>query len=385
MKILYIKLHCGYSDTETYQENVLTTKFAQMGHETHIAVSTRTTDCNRKTIIQSPREYINEFGVHVHMLPFSKRFYRLSKKFDYFDTLYDLMERIHPDFIFSHGVQYASLLTVAKYKKCHPEVRLVADNHGDQVIMPVDNFKRKIVHKIIYKYFVTRADKYIDKYYGVSPSRGQYLTDIYGVSPNKIGIIPQVGDDTTANQYSYKEERELLCEKYHFDKQKSILIFGAGNIDAKKNLIPLVEAVEEDSNYELVVFGSFSADVQKVFEKHQEQPNIHYIGSLSGKDIYRTIIGADLAIYPGQHSVLWDNTVACGTPLCVRRWAGMDYFDVNGNCRYISEGTKKEIKGLLVDLSVDGKIETMRVSAQGNAKKLFSATEIAKLILNQTK
>ena len=385
MIILYIKLHCGYSDTWTYQENVLTAKFAQMGHETHIAVSTRTTDCNRNTIIQSPREYVNEFGVHVHMLPFSKRFTKLSKKFDYYDSLYDLMERIRPDFIFSHGVQYASLLTVAKYKKNHPEVKLVADNHGDQVIMPVDNLKRKIVHKVIYKYFVDRADKYIDKYYGVSPSRGQYLTDIYGVSPNKIGIIPQVGDDTTANKYNYNVERELLCEKYHLDKNKTILIFGAGNIDAKKNLIPLVEAVEENPNYELVIFGSFRADVKTEFEKHQTHPNIHCIGVLSVKDIYRTIIGSDLAIYPGQHSVLWDNTVACGTPLCVRRWVGMDYFDVNGNCRYISEGTKKEIKGLLEDLSVDGRIETMRVSAQGDAKKLFSATEIANLILNQTK
>lgn len=380
MRILYIKLHCGYSDQWTYQENVLTTKFAQMGHETHIAVSTRTTDCNGDTVIQMPRDYINEYGVHVHMLPFSKRFYKLSKKFDYFDTLYDLMERVKPDFIFSHGVQYASLLTVAKYKKCHPEVKLVADNHGDQINMPVDNIKHKVVHKIIYKYFVKRADKYIDKYYGVSPSRGQYLTDIYGVSPIKIGIIPQVGDDTTANKYNYKEERELLCEKYHLDKHKIILIFGAGNIDANKNLIPLVEAVEEDSNYELVVFGSFNADMQKVYEKHQEQPNIHYIGTLSGRDIYRTIIGADLAIYPGLHSVLWDNTVACGTPLCVRRWDGMDYFDINGNCKYINEGTEEEIIHLLENMSKSS-IEEMRIAAQDMAKKKFSATEIAKQIL----
>lgn len=382
MKILYIKLHCGYSDNWTYQENVLTTKFAQMGHETHIVVSTRTTDCQGNTIIQSPREYINDFGVHVHMLPFSKRLYRLSKKFDYFDTLYDLMVRIQPDFIFSHGVQYASLITVAKYVKRHPDVKLVADNHADHVIMPVDNIKRKIVHKVIYKFFVKRADKFIDKYYGVSPSRGKYLTDIYGVSPCKIGVIPQVGDDTTANKYNHDEERKLLCEKYHLNPDKMLLVFGAGTIDAKKNSMPLISAVENNTAFELIIFGSFTADVKATISEHLEQFNIHYIGNLDGETIYRTIIASDLAIYPGQHSVLWDNTVACGTPLCVRRWEGMDYFDINGNCKYIKEGSVEEMKHLLEGLSKSS-IDAMRIAAQGKAKLKFSATEIAIRILGE--
>lgn len=382
MKILYIKLPDGYSDSWTYQENVLSTKFAQMGHETHLVVSPRGEDKDGNKIFHDPANYINSSGVHVHILPFTQRLYKLCRKFDYFDTLYELMNKIQPDFIFSHSVQYASLLTVAKYKKHHPAVKLVADNHADHVIMPVDNIRRKIVHKFIYKYFVKKADRYIDKYYGVSPSRGKYLTEIYGVNPNKIEIIPQVGDDTTAQKYNHVQERQALCEKYHLDSHKTILLFGAGTIDEKKNSMSLISAVEKNTDFELVIFGTFTPDVKATISKHLEQSNIHYIGNLDGETIYRTIIASDMAIYPGQHSVLWDNTVACGTPLCVKRWEGMDYFDINGNCKYIIDGTTEELVNLLDGLDSQT-IEYMRSAALGIAKKKFSATEIAKRILEE--
>lgn len=382
MKIVYIKLTNGYAEYLTYQENILPSCFVNIGHEVHLVVTPLFTDKNGEEYIKEPCVYKNEKGVIVHVLPFSKRMRVVTVKFGYFDTLMNVLNELEPDFIFSHGVQYAGLMTLAKYKRFHPSVRLVADNHGDYIIMPINTIRRKIVQRIIYRYFVRKSEKVIDCFYGVSPSRAKYLSEVYGVNEHKVKVIPQVGDDSVIVKYNRSEERKRLCEKYGLSNYDTVITFGAGNIDRKKNLIPLVNAMKSLPKCALVVFGTFANDIQANVEKLiDETDNVFHIGRLSGEDIYRTLIGADMAVFPGQHSVLWDNAVACGTPLCVRRWDGMDYFNINGNCEYFNDGSYEEILSVLNRVTTTEIISQMRRAAQGEAKRHFSSTMIAKQIL----
>ncbi len=382
MRLVYIKLINSYSDKLTYQENVLPPRFVSMGYETHILVSPRE-NTDKGVIERNPCEYINNYGVHVHVIPFSKHFKHISKKFDYYDSLYNILEELKPDFIFSHSVQYLSFSSLGKYKRHHPEVTIVADNHADHIITPLNNIKRKFIQKFLFGTIIKQQEKYIDKFYGVSPSRAEYLYKVYGVNPNKIAVIPQMGDDNVIKKYDHAIERSELCDKYNLDEKNVIITFGAGNIDKKKNLLPLVEATEHFPNFELVIFGAFSNDVQSIMQSHLKKSNIHFIGKLNGENIYKLLIASDIAIYPGQHSVLWDNTVACGTPLCVRKWEGMDYFDISGNCIYLSDGTTNEIVNVLKEISEKNLVSSMREAAIA-AKISFSATEIAKRIINLT-
>ena len=382
MKIVYVKLTNSYSDYWTYQENILPTCFTALGNETHLVVGPRFVDADGKRFMKEPCVYRNDKGVYVHVIPTSKRCKVLTTKFDYYDTLYSVLEEIQPDFIFSHGVQYAGLMTLAKYKQRHPCIRLIADNHGDYVIMPIDTFGRKVVQKVFYRYFVRKSDKAIDCYYGVSPSRAKYLSDVYGVNEHKVKVIPQVGDDSVVAKYKHDEERKRLCDKYDLSNYETIITFGAGNIDRKKNLMPLVNAMKSLPKCALVVFGTFANDIRIAMEKLiEDTANVFHIGRLSGEEIYRTLIGADLAVFPGQHSVLWDNAVACGTPLCVKKWDGMDYFNINGNCEYINDGSNEEILLVLNQVTTTERISKMRIAAQGEAKNRFSSTLIAKKIL----
>ena len=382
MKIAYIKLTNSYSDYWTYQENILPACFTALGNETHLLVGPKFVDADGKRYMKEPCVYQNDKGVCIHVLPSSKRCKVLSTKFDYYDTLYSVLEKIQPDFIFSHSVQYAGLMTLTKYKRHHPNICLVADNHGDHVIMPINTLGRKIIHKVFYRYFVRKSEKAIDCFYGVSPSRAKYLTEVYGVDEHKVKVIPQVGDDSVIIKYKHEEERKRLCEKYDMSNYGTIITFGAGNIDRKKNLMPLVMAMKSLPKCALVVFGTFSKDIQPDLEKQMgETDNVFQIGRLSGEEIYRTLIGADLAVFPGQHSVLWDNCVACGTPLCVRKWEGMDYFNINGNCEYLSQGDEGEILSVLNKLVSAENMSKMRDAAQGKAKDAFSSILIAKRII----
>lgn len=383
MKIAYIKLTNGYADHLTYQENILPACFVSMGHETHLITMPRFSDVNGRGYIKEAGVYKNGKGVTVHVLPFSKHLKKLSAKFDYYDTLYSVLKTIRPDFIFSQSVQYASIVTVAKFKRENPHVKVVADNHGDMIISPVNSLKYKILQKIIYRSFIKRAEQYIDVFYGVSPSRAEYLAEVYGVNKGKIKVIAQVGNDTVISKYYHDKELNRICQNYNMNHSTIIVAFGAGRIDEKKNLIPLINAVGENQRFSLVIFGTFAESIEKEIKNLLDRfSNVNHIGRVAGDEIYRILIGADIAIFPGRHSILWDNTVACGTPLCVRRWKGMDYFDINSNCIYLEEGTKEEIQSVLVRVSEGDTLREMREAAQGRAKELFSATYVANEILS---
>lgn len=383
MKLLYLKMTNGYCDTFTYQENVLPGKYVKLGYDVYLFTSVRSTDENGNRIDREPHTYTNESGVKITILPFSKHFGKLSRKYDIYDNLCGEIEKIKPDVIFTHSLQFLSIVSVAKYVKKHPDVKWYVDNHGDYKIQPVDNIKRKIYHKVIMKLMIKYCLPYVKKFYGVSPSRSTYIHEVYGVPMSKIETIKQGGDEETADKFERTVEREKLCSSLNIPKDNLIIISGAGVMDEKKNVHNLLEAVYNMSSVSLVLFGSFSKKGEELAEKWLESPNIHFVGRLHGEEMYRYFASADLAVFPGQHSVLWDQSIATGIPVVLRWWQGMDYFNINGNCRYLQHGTAQEIREILVDLIENDKekLRDMQTSALGEAKNQFSYIEIAKQTL----
>lgn len=382
MKVLYVKLTDGYRDDFTYQENILPAKFIKLGHETHIFVSRRTRDDSGKRILTNPGVYQNDSGVWIHVIPFCHRFDRLGRKLDIYDSLYNEICKLNPDFIFVHGLQFYSVKDIAKYKKIHSEVTVVVDNHADYIIMPLDTLKRKIIQKIYYKYLAQKINPYVQHFYGVSPLRAQYLNEVYGIPQNKIGIITQGGDEEIIDSLDAAEIRKELQCRFNISNEKVIIVSGAGNIDRKKKLYELMYAVLNNSSFELILFGTFTDDERQKCLSLLNATNIHYLGRIPGSDSYKYFKAADIAIFPGQHSVFWDQVVACGTPLVVRKIKGMDYFNINGNCLYLKSGTTKEISEVLHYLEDRQHLRILKQNAQTEAKVKFSYINIAKQIFD---
>ncbi len=383
MKLLYLKMTNGYCDSFTYQENVLPSKYVKLGYDTYLFASIRSTDTNGKRVDRTPQTYTNEYGVKITVLPFSKKFGKLARKYDIYDNLYEEIEKIAPDIIFTHSLQFFSITDVAKYVKKHPNVKWYVDNHGDYKIQPMDTLKRKIYHKFLMKRIMKKCRPYVTKFYGVSPSRSQYIHEVYGIPTSQIETIKQGGDEDAIAKFKPDEERQALIQDLGIPTEDMIIISGAGNMDEKKNIHSLLEAVYNMQGVSLVVFGSFSAGGQKLAQKWLKGTNIHFIGRLHGDEMCKYFVASDLAVFPGQHSVLWDQAVAAGIPIVLKRWEGMDYFDINGNCKYLQEGSSKEIREVIQDLLANNRkaFHSMQDSASGEAKKQFSYIEIAKQTL----
>ena len=69
-------------------------------------------------LCQTESDYINPDGVHIIRLPFAFRIpYKINKQIGIFKGFYPLLEKIQPDVIFVHNLQFQDIRKVAKYKK----------------------------------------------------------------------------------------------------------------------------------------------------------------------------------------------------------------------------------------------------------------------------
>lgn len=383
MKLLYLKMTNGYCDSFTYQENVLPGKYVKLGYDTYLFTSVRSSDKDGKPLDREPETYVNEHGVTITILPFSRKYGKFARKYDIYDNLYEEIEKLGPDVIFTHSPQFFSITQVAEYVKKHPGVKWYVDNHGDHKIQPVNTLKRKVYHRLILKEILKKCRPYVTKFYGVSPSRSEYLHEVYGIPMSQIETIKQGGDEDVVARFDRVVERQALREKLNIPPEDLVVISGAGNMDEKKKVHCLLEAVYQMPGVSLVLFGSFSEEGKSLAEKWLDGGNIHFVGRLHGDEMVQYFAASELAIFPGQHSVLWDQAVATGIPLLLRYWKGMDYFNINGNCRYLQEGSAMEIRESLTQLLANDRqaLKEMQRAAEGEAAKQFSYIEIAKQTL----
>ncbi len=109
---------------------------------------------------------------------------------------------------------------------------------------------------------------------------------------------------------------------------------------------------------------------------------VHFIGWLKGEEVYDYYLAADAAIFPGTKSALWEQAICCGLPLICRRWAGMEYVDVGGNCIFIDGENEDEVIQSINLLMEDADIfRKMKLTAETKGYETFSYEKISKQVL----
>lgn len=161
-----------------------------------------------------------------------------------------------------------------------------------------------------------------------------------------------------------------------------ILIVTGGKIDCTKNFHLLIEATADYDKVRLLIFGkpisSFENEYNLIVSKNR---HVISIGWISADEVYNYFLAADLVVFPGTHSVLWEQAVACGVPCLVRHWEGMEHVNVNGNCSFINYGnapTSEDIRNALKPiLDNEGALNQMKKAAE-SCREDFLYSNIAK-------
>lgn len=379
IKSVHICLAASYVEGFGYQENILTQLHAEMGNQVTVLTSDYTFNSKYEKTARKSKDYVNKYGIHVKVLQRSKR-YGWYSKFRDFEGLYEALLQEKPNIIFVHGGQFVALKDVVKYCKKQRNIKLYIDQHGDYYNMSVDTWKSKLVHHWFYGYWMRKAIPFTEKYWGVTPWRCQYLHEVYKIPENKIGLLVMGGDDRYIHFNKMPQLRNEIRKQIALSDDDFVIITG-GKIDSTKNIHLLMQAIIEldCDNLKLIVFGQPNDEMEPVINELSEDIHIRNLGWLDSTKVYDYFLSSDLVVFPGTHSVLWEQACACGLPGLFKDWEGMHHVDVGGNCGFLTQDSTDEIKKTVWTLYSDrDKYDEMHKVALEKAVKEFSYVDIAK-------
>ncbi|MCH5278296.1 MAG: glycosyltransferase [Christensenellaceae bacterium] len=331
-------------------------------------------NCEGKKEIIQEEKYTNQDGVRIIRLKEKKNI--PERKLKWFPDLYPVIAESKPDILFIHGCQFLNIHTIISYLKKNNTTAYL-DNHADYNNSAKSFLSKKILHGVLWKFGVKRISPYIRKFYGVTPSRVDFLIDEYKLQKRKVELLVMGADDETIEEVIREDSKNELSKKYGISTNDFVIVAG-GKIDRnRKEYLNIIQAVKELNrpNLKLFLFGSISEEVKDVYLSALNSSDCAYVKWLNKKQIYEFIYFADLAIFPCLHSVMWEETAGIGTPAIYRELSGFDHLDYKGNCYFIENGNVAEIQKAIEYCMNNSK--QMKKAALGAAHH-FLYSEIAK-------
>lgn len=380
MKIVHLCLGCFFPDHYSYQENMLPKFHKELGYDTEVIASLVTFDRDGKeTLLPSAGRYLNEYGIPVTRLEYRKprKVYRKLKR--YIGTR-QALEQAAPDILFIHGCQFRDLDIVIGYVKAHPGIRVFVDNHADFSNSGTNFLSLHLLHRFLWRRGARRIEPYTEKFYGVLPARVDWLTEQYRLPKDKCELLVMGADDDRIREAEEGGWREKIRERYGI-RPGDFLVMTGGKIDgAKKQTLLLMEAVRNlgDPRVKLIVFGSVVPEMKEQVNALADGEKVQYIGWVKSEESYRYWIAADLAVFPGRHSVFWEQVAGMGIPMICKYWEGTTHVDRGGNAVFLRKDSEEEIRSALEEVTRDPEAWERMKKAAGAAREVFSYREIAK-------
>jgi 1,2-diacylglycerol 3-alpha-glucosyltransferase len=384
MKIFHCCLAAFYIDDYSYQENVLPKFHKKQGHEVRILASTETYNSNVQLNYIEPSSYFTSDEISITRVAYVNWLPKvLSRKLRIYNGIKNQLNDFKPDVIFMHDCQFLSILTFVHYAKKNT-VKIFIDSHTDFVNSGKNWVSKNILHRIIYKYCAKKIETYTTKFYGTLPLRNEFLKEVYAIDPKKIELLPFGADDSLFDWNDKQKIRKELRKLLNISENDFVFITG-GKIDRRKNIHLLLKVwneLKQDNNTphtKLILFGKPNEDMKSVVEQLIKGQDVIYIDWLASKEIHKYFFAADLALFPGTHSVLWEEAVGLGLPCIFKKWEGIQHVDLGGNCMFIEEVNGSSIKDVLLKITEDkSTFDAMKGKAELLGPKTFVYSEIAK-------
>lgn len=377
MKIVHVAAAAPYNENWGYQENLLPKYQCKLGNEVSLIVLNY--ENSHDGVVEVPcARYMSDDGVEI-IRQKRKRFINnfFTNMLNPMD-IYDVLVEKTPDFIFFHGLCSTAILDVKKYKKKNnPKCVVVQDNHWDYQIGPVCTSFRGWVKRAIYRLIEKMVIDDIEKIYGVTPQRKKYAQEYFNLPVEKMDVLIMGADDEKINFSMREIIRNNIRDKYEV-KPNEFLIVTGGKIDYKKNIHILMKACGNLNNVKLLVFGSVVEELKEEFEEIcSKNNNIIYVGWISADSVYDYFFASDLVIFPGQHSVLWEQACAAKVPCVFKHYEGMEHVDNGGNSKLLDEISENALRQVINELIFTDEYSKMKKCAQSELTDIYLYSKIA--------
>lgn len=111
---------------------------------------------------------------------------------------------------------------------------MYVDNHADFSNSATNWLSKYILHGLIWRKCAYLIEPYTEKFYGVLPSRVDFLRGVYKLPEEKIELLLMGVDDEKLVKLQNKDVRKEIREKHNI-QQEDFLIITGGKVDNAKN------------------------------------------------------------------------------------------------------------------------------------------------------
>ena len=374
MKILNICMSAPFTENYSYQDNLLTEYQRKMGHDVTIITSQKTRDNQGKIYCTEQCDKILDNGVRLIRIKLNNKFFRFI---GFYPQLKRVISECQPDFIFIHGLCSFIPLQAINYKKKHLDCIIVADNHQDLGTTKVEGFPfafQMFVYRFFWKYWI----KYVEKVYGTTSWRRTFAHNYYGIPYEKLDVLI-MGIDSDKNPENPDLVRKTVRQELNIPEESFVFVTG-GKLDNNKNIIMSMQAFGclENNKNRFLIFGSVADEIKKeFFEIINKDNRFIYLGYIKSSDVKKYFYASDFGVFPGRHSVLWEEAIGCGLPCVFRRYEDKDHVEVCDNCICLDKVYKNTIYEIIKKVSES---EEYYMQLRENARKavgVFSYRQIA--------
>ncbi|CDZ94623.1 glycosyltransferase family 4 protein [Pseudomonas saudiphocaensis] len=375
MKILHLCLASFYIDNASYQENLLPRYHKRLGYEVEILASPDVFDVNGKLIIsEAPRCYFNEDGIKVRRLRYVHNL--VDHKLKRFKGVYESLKEFEPDVLFIHGCQFLDMFSVVRYLK-NNSAKVFVDNHADFSNSGRSFISKYLLHRVVWRACAQAILPFVERFYGVLPSRVDFLSSEYKVPLDKIELLLMGADDDCLSFPRSIIDR--LRARFSLSSDAFLIVTGGKIDNAKLEVLELMRAVAEfEGRVKLIVFGSVLPEIKDKFDCLLNE-HVIYAGWVTPEESFHFFELADLVVFPGRHSVFWEQVVAQKKPMLVKYWPGSAHIDLGGNVIFLERSDFKEIKGCLENILEDACFfSKMKASARSDESEKFLYSNIAR-------
>ncbi|MED4000959.1 glycosyltransferase family 4 protein [Priestia aryabhattai] len=377
MKVLHICVCGPVTDGWNYQENMLTKYHSKFGHDVTLLAPQWAWGTNGKVEKNKSSNYRNQDGVQIIRLPIigKKEIFNSFKRYIGF---YNVIEEISPDIIFVHNIQFIDIVNIVKYAR-KSSVKIYVDNHAD-FSNSARTLMAKIFYKVVWRFLAKKIEPFIEKFYGVLPSRVDFIKAMYRVNPEKVELLVMGADDDEVLKASDLRIKRLLREKHKINENDFLIVTGGKIDEFKMQTLLLMQAVKriDNKNVKLLVFGSVADNLKEKLYSLCDGEKIQYIGWVNAADSYKYFAIADLVVFPGRHSIFWEQVVGQGIPMICKYWDGSSHIDLGGNVEFIYQDTVDSIYCKIMDvIMTPNKIIEMKKVAEKEGMKYFSYKNIS--------
>lgn len=379
MKIVHICLAGAMTDGLAYQENLLSKYQKELGMDVTVITSKWVYDANGRITRTDRADYVNADGVHVLRLD-NRKNETYASKCKHFRGLPAALEQEKPDILFLHGVQFMEVPQVVRYVRAHP-VTVYADNHADFANSARTLLSRRVLHGILWKHMACLLCPYTRKFYGVLPARVDFLKTVYGLPADKCELLLMGADDALVEKARSPESIRAVREKFNVAPDDFLVVTGGKINSNRPETLALMRAAANTQNprIRLLVFGSPDAALQAEFDSLCDGRKVMAAGWVDAATTHDYMAAAQLVVFPGLHSVMWEQAVALGVPCAFKKMPGFAHVDIGGNCIFLEDTSQQALAACIETLADDpARCARMRNAAMGKGREAFSYRSIAK-------